>query len=153
MAEFVRNREHLCTAADSLEVCKFITEWELMPPGAGGVSRMAELLSALTGVDFSDERLHEACEREYNVERAYLAKNGIRRKDDVPPRHFVELPLQDGPHKGKAVDMAKFEELKDAWYDLRGQDRKTGAPKRETLEALGLKYIADDLEKMGIYKE
>ncbi len=51
------------------------------------------------------------------------------------------------------VDREKFEELKDLWYDLRGQDRKTGAPKRETLEGLGLKYVADDLEKMGVYEE
>jgi aldehyde:ferredoxin oxidoreductase len=43
--------------------------------------------------------------------------------------------------------------LKDVFYELRGGDKKTGAPRRETLEALGLKYVADDLEKIGIYKE
>jgi len=31
--------------------------------------------------------------------------------------------------------------------------KKTGAPTRETLEGLGLKYVADELEKMGVYKE
>jgi aldehyde:ferredoxin oxidoreductase len=129
-----------------------MTEWLYIGDGRGGVPRMAEVLSALTGVDFSAERLHEACDRVYNIERAYLVKNGIRREDDVPPRHFTELPIQDGPSKGKTVDMDKFEELKDLWYDLRGQDRKTGAPKRGTLEELGLKYVADELEKTGVYK-
>ncbi len=152
-AEDVRDSEHVCTAADSLEICKFITDWELMLEGLGGVPKMAEVLSALTGVDFSEERLHKACDRIYSVERAYLVKQGIRREDDVPPRHFFEQPLQDGPFKGMTVDREKFEELKDLWYDLRGQDRKTGAPKRETLEGLGLKYVADDLEKMGVYEE
>ena len=114
---------------------------------------MAEVLSALTGVNFPEERLHKACDRIYNIERAYLVKHGIRRKDDVPPRHFVETPMPSGPSKGMAIDMEQFEKLKDAWYDLRGQDRKTGAPKRETLGELGLKYVADDLEKTGVYKE
>jgi len=41
--------------------------------------------------------------------------------------------------------------LKDAFYELRGADIRTGTPKRETLEALGLKYVADDLERMGLY--
>ena len=114
---------------------------------------MAEVLSALTGVDFSEERLHKACDRIYNVERAYLARHGIRREHDVPPRHFLETPLPDGPSKGRTIDREKFEELKDAWYALRGSDENTGAPERETLEALSLKYIADDLEKMGIYQK
>jgi aldehyde:ferredoxin oxidoreductase len=153
MAEFVRDREHLCTAADSLEVCKFLTEWELMLRGLGGVPRMAEVLSVLTGIDFSEERLHQACDRIYNVERAYLVKNGIRRGDDIPPRHFVETPLQDGPHKGQTINMEKFEELKDAWYELRGADKKTGAPTRETLEKLDLEYVADELERAGVYAD
>ncbi len=147
----VRDNEHLCTAADSLEICKFMTDWLML--GYGGVSKMAEVLSALTGVDFTEERLHKACDRIYSLERAYLVRHGIRRVDDVPPRHFIELPLQDGPSKGKTVDSGKFEELKDLWYDLRGQDRKTGAPKRQTLEELGLKYVADDLEKTKVYQE
>jgi aldehyde:ferredoxin oxidoreductase len=152
-AKAVLEREHIDTAADSLEICKFLTEFALMEEGLGGITRMAEVLSALTGVDFSEGRLHKACDRIYNVERAYLAKHGIRREHDVPPRHFLETPLPDGPSKGRTIDREKFEELKDAWYALRGSDENTGAPKRETLEALSLKYIADDLEKMGIYEK
>jgi aldehyde:ferredoxin oxidoreductase len=152
-AKAVLEREHIDTAADSLEICKFLTEFALMEEGLGGITRMAEVLSALTGVDFSEGRLHKACDRIYNVERAYLAKHGIRREHDVPPRHFLETPLPDGPSKGRTIDREKFEELKDAWYALRGSDKNTGAPKRETLEALGLKYVADDLEKMGIYEK
>lgn len=152
-AKVVTDREHIDTAADSLEICKWLTEFELMEEGLGGVPRMAELLSALTGVDFSEERLHKACDRIYNIERAYLVKHGIRREDDVPPRHFIETPIPDGPSKGKTIDMEKFEELKDAFYELRGQDKKTGAPRKETLKALGLKYVADELEKIGVYEE
>ncbi len=153
IAKWVRDREHIDTAADSLEMCKFTTEFELMPKGLGGIDRMSEVLSAITGVDFTAELLHKACDRIYNVERAYLVKNGIRRKDDTAPHFFFELPIPSGPSAGKTMDKEKFGELLDAWYDLRGSDRKTGAPKRETLEELGLKYVADDLEKTGVYQE
>jgi len=152
-AKVVTDREHIDTAADSLEICKWLTEFELMEEGLGGVQRMAQLLSAISGVDFSEERLHKACDRIYNIERAYLVKHGIRRKDDVPPHHFLETPIPDGPSKGQTINKEKFEVLKDAFYELRGSDKKTGAPKRETLEVLGLKYVADDLEKTGVYKE
>lgn len=146
-AEAVRTAEHLCTVADSAEICKFTSRY------GNGLAGLAEVLSALTGVDFSEEKLHQACDSVYNIERAYLAKNGIRRKDDIAPRHFYEMPIQEGPHKGRTVDKEKFEELKDAWYELRGSDKKTGAPTRKTLEGLGLKYVADELEEIGVYKE
>jgi aldehyde:ferredoxin oxidoreductase len=152
-AKVVTDREHIDTAADSLEICKWLTEFELMEEGFGGIPRMAEVLSALTGVDFSKERIHKACDRIYNIERAYLVKHGIRREDDVPPHHFIETPIQEGPSKGQSIDMEKFEELKDAFYEMRGSDNKTGAPTRKTLEELGLKYVADELEKIGVYEE
>jgi aldehyde:ferredoxin oxidoreductase len=150
-AEAVTNREHLDTIADSFEICKFLTEFALMEEGSGGIPRLAQILSSLTGVDFSAERLHTACDRIYNIERAYLVKNGITREDDVPPRQFLENPIPEGPHKGGKIDREKFEQLKDVFYELRGSDKKTGAPTRATLERLGLNYVADDLEKMGIY--
>ncbi len=152
-AKMVTEREHVDTTADSLEICKWLTEFELMEEGHGGVHRMADVASAITGFDFSEERVHDICDRIYNIERAYLVRHGIRRKDDCPPRHFYEVPIPDGPSKGMKIDMEQFEKLKDAFYQLRGQDVKTGAPKRETLEALGLKYVADDLEKTGVYEE
>ena len=151
-ASAVRDREHIDTAADSLEICKFLTDFEVMQPGVGGVARMAEVLSALTGVDFSEARLHEACDRIYNIERAYLFKHGIRRRDDYPPKSFFDSPIPDGPSRGKTLDRDKFNELMDAWYELRGSDIKTGAPTRKTLEALNLKYVADELEDTGVYE-
>ncbi len=37
----------------------------------------------------------------------------------------------------------------DDYYDLHGWNRKTSFPTRKTLVALNLKYVADDLEKIG----
>jgi aldehyde:ferredoxin oxidoreductase len=151
-AKMVMEREHIDTAADCLEVCKFMTEFALMAEGLGGVKRMANLLTVLSGIEFSEERLDEVCDRVYNVERAYLMRMGLTRDDDAAPHHFYEVPIPEGPSKGKVLDREKFEKLKDEFYEMRGADVRTGAPKRETLEKLDLKYVADDLEKLGIYK-
>ena len=77
---------------------------------------------------------------------------GLTRDDDVAPHHFYETPIPEGPFKGKALDREQFEKLKDAFYELRGGDLKTGAPTRKTLEKLDMKSVADDLEKIGIYR-
>ena len=146
----VRDNERLQTMADSVEICKFLSDSAQMGRGLAGI---AEVLSPLTGVDFTEERLAQAADRINNVERAYLVRHGIRRQDDVPPHHMLETPYPDGPSKGRTIDMVEFEKLKDAWYELRGSDKKTGAPTRETLEELGMKSIADDLEKTGVYNE
>jgi aldehyde:ferredoxin oxidoreductase len=48
---------------------------------------------------------------------------------------------------GRYLDKAKFEEFKTKFYNLEGWDAHTGWPKRGTLESLGLKSVADELEK------
>src|SRR4030043_276257 len=131
--------------ADMREFVKCLTEFELMAEGSGGIPRMAKLLTAITGVDFSEQRLHDACERNYNIERAYMVRAGLTRDDDVAPHHFYEMPIPDGPSKGMTLDREKFEKVKDVFYELRGGDIKTGIPKRETLKNLNLEYVANDL--------
>ncbi len=44
------------------------------------------------------------------------------------------------------IDRDKFEDWKTLYYRLEGWDEKTGWPTRRTLEELGLKKIADELE-------
>ena len=105
-----------------------------------------------TGVAFSEERLCSACDKNYSIERAYLAKNGMGRQDDNPPESYFTQPMPSGPFKGMKLDRDKYEALKEAWYELRGADKKSGAPSRATLEAQGLKYVADELEKLGVYR-
>ena len=80
-----------------------------------------------------------------------MVRMGLTRDEYVAPHHFYETSISDGLSKGMTMDREKFEQLKDAVYELRGSDNKTGAPKRETLEELDLKYVADELERMKIY--
>jgi aldehyde:ferredoxin oxidoreductase len=51
---------------------------------------------------------------------------------------------------GSVVDRKQFEGMKDEYYALRGWDIATGLQTRLTLEGLGLKDVADDLERRGL---
>jgi aldehyde:ferredoxin oxidoreductase len=85
-----------------------------------------------------------------NVERAFLVKEGIRRKDDIIHGRIMDEPVPSGIHKGKGIDKEKFVGMLDDYYEIVGWDKETGIPTRTTLESLGLKDIADDLEKLGV---
>ena len=63
--------------------------------------------------------------------------------DDVQYGHYGEISYPT------YIDKKKFEALKDRFYKLRGWDVETGCPKRERLEQLGMKDVADELEKNG----
>jgi len=135
----------LCTICDTLGICKFHTEWLNNPIG---MKDMAELFSAVTGIDMDEKDLFKVAARINNVERAYLVREGIRRKDDTIHGRGMEEPVPTGPHKGKKIDQDKFAEMLNDYYEIVGWDKETGIPTRETLESLGLKDVADDLEKL-----
>ena len=44
--------------------------------------------------------------------------------------------------------VVELEQMLDDYYEERGWDKETGNPKRPKLESLGLKSVADELEKM-----
>ncbi len=47
------------------------------------------------------------------------------------------------PHK------EKWDKLLDEYYEMNHWDKETGFPTRKCLEELGLKQVANDLEKAG----
>jgi len=72
--------------------------------------------------------------------RANNIRRGLRRADEKPPedhwkKRFPEIE----------------EKLLDTYYEYKGWDRN-GIPKKETLNELGLDYIAEDFEQRGIIK-
>jgi aldehyde:ferredoxin oxidoreductase len=85
-------------------------------------------------------------ERINNIERAFNAREGIGRQDDTLPSRFRTETLPEGPSKGT---MFEQEPMLDEYYAERGWNRKTGIPTRETLEKLGLTYVATELDRLG----
>ena len=126
--------ENLCAVGDALGICRFVTKW--LSPGLLGFNEFAEAVNAVTGYEFTPEKLMEVGERIYNLERLFLIREGLDRKDDRIPERFFE-PWQYGFQKGTCIEKEKFEVLLDEYYKEHGWDEQ-GIPTRETLERLGL---------------
>jgi aldehyde:ferredoxin oxidoreductase len=138
--------QDICLLSDAVGMCKFITEYGL---GAVGFDEMAQLFEKCTGVEMDGEKLRAASHRIRTVERAFLVREGITRKDDKLLGKIATEPIQKGlPSQiGLALDMEKFSKMLDEYYQLRGWDVETGIPTKEKLHELGLDYIAKDLQK------
>ena len=98
-----------------------------------GAKEYAELLSAVTGWDFTDEELMKIGERIYNLERVIINKYGFDGKDDTLPERLLKEPLKEGPAKGHVVELDK---MKEEYYKLRGW--VDGKPTPEKLKELGI---------------
>jgi aldehyde:ferredoxin oxidoreductase len=140
----------ICTMADTLGICKFTTEWFNNPIR---FKEMGQLLHAATGIAFDEKKIRSIASRVNNIERAFLVREGITRKDDTFHGRVMEEPVPSGPYKGERLDKALFSKMLDDYYEIVGWDKKTGVPTRKTLESLGLKPVADELDRMGILGE
>ena len=52
--------------------------------------------------------------------------------------------------RGAKMDRAEFERMKDDYYSLRGWDVARGLQKREQLEKLGLNFVCNTLDELGL---
>lgn len=137
--------------ADSLGYCTVMVR-----PGRSGApgsqtgdtsyAFAAERFTAATGVPMDEAGLFRIGERICNIERAIVVRDGRTRSTDTLPGFFFDVPVPDGSQKGRKLDRAKFEAMKDEYYRLRGWDVETGLPRRRTLEELGMKDVADYLD-------
>jgi aldehyde:ferredoxin oxidoreductase len=111
------------------------------------LSLWTDLFNACTGEDYTTEEFTRVGERVVNLERAYIVREGFRRKDDTVPRRMLEEPLTDTnvPPIGKNLDL-----MLDDYYQQRGWEIETGIPKKETLKKLDLDFVNDDFKKRRI---
>ncbi len=98
-----------------------------------GAQDYAELLSTVTGWNFTEEELLKIGERIYNLERVIINKFGFDGKDDILPKRLLEEPMPEGAAKGQVVELDK---MKEEYYKLRGW--VNGKPTEEKLKELGI---------------
>ncbi|MBU0492884.1 MAG: aldehyde ferredoxin oxidoreductase family protein [Chloroflexi bacterium] len=131
--QVVKHFEEMAAIADALGVCKNtynnmeVLDWEWT----------AELLQAATGWDITGAEVQRIGERIVNLERLFIAREGVTRRDDTLPRRFLAEPLPEGsgPSTGSVLEL---EPMLDEYYRARGWDVQTGLPTREKLTELGL---------------
>jgi len=130
------------SALDSLGLCQFVwgPSWQLYGP-----SDTVELVRSGTGWDATLDELMEAGERRLHLLRAFNAREGIGRDQDVLPKKLFRPLTGKGPTAGVALTDEEFERARDAYYRLGGFDPATGHPTRAKLAALGLEWMAEQL--------
>jgi len=101
---------------------------------------LCKLFSRAFGIEMDEEKLKECAERVYALERAFLCREGVTRKDDRLVGKWVDEPLPSGPYKGETIDWQKWEEMLDGYYRLRGWDAE-GVPSTQRLKELGIDDI------------
>ncbi len=104
---------------------------------------------AITGEDYTMEKFFEISDRIYALIRAFWIREfgHWKREYDYPPRKWFEIPLSKGPYAGTKLDINKYGELLNHYYDIRGWDYN-GVPKKSTLRKLGLDFVIPTLEKI-----
>jgi aldehyde:ferredoxin oxidoreductase len=175
VAYTIQNREY---AKENLVVCDFmfpITTSEGAGDHVGDPTLESRLLSAVTGIDFSEEAYYRTGERVFNLQRAIQGREGRNgRKDDRLNEFNHTEPFESEPgffevfnpeymlpgpgeelisRKGEVVEREKFEKMMDEYYTIRGWDVKTGLQKKDRLEALELSDIVPEIRKKGLLSE
>jgi len=138
--------QDIYTLADSLQICKFMTSHN----GHGiNIQDMADLFSAVTGIEADEAQMRICANRIYSLERCYAVRQDITKEDDFLQGKWAEEPTHGGPFDGCTLEREKFEKMLEDYYALRGWDINTGIPTRETLEKLNLRDVAADLQRLG----
>ena len=142
---------HLMNTLDAVGMCAFPSHYILYKSIM--LEDLPALIESATGLAFTTEDLGECAERTRVIQRAFNHRLGLDRKDDYPPQHTFEHPLeftvQEQEYK-QVLEKDKYDEVLTEFYKLAGYDEKTGIPFRETLEKLGLENIAADLANKGV---
>jgi aldehyde:ferredoxin oxidoreductase len=107
--------EDFSAVLDSLVVCKFLRKcFDDFYPQA------AELLSAVTGWDYSGEELRAAGERIHTLKKLFNIREGWRRSDDWLPARLLDEPLSGGVAAGISLAPEELREMIDGYYRARG---------------------------------
>lgn len=128
------DRQNLAALRDSLAACSFASGWY-----KDDIS-YAKFLSAITGLDWSEEDIDQAGARIFTLEKMFNYREGFVKADDSIPQKFFEQEFKYGEHKGAIVDKETFAKNLDEYYSGRGWDIKTSRPKDETLKDLDLEF-------------
>jgi aldehyde:ferredoxin oxidoreductase len=138
----------------------------------GDTAVESKLLSAVTGIEYSEKELDRIGERIWNVQRAIMVREGRTKEEDTLHeaykeedtlheayfrkksthrrlRNEIQFHTNIDSDQTKPIPREAFEEAKETYYKMRGWDEKTGRPTREKLIDLGLDEIAEQLDPPG----
>lgn len=145
---------------DSLTLCNWMWPMTVSPSKErnyrGDTGLESAFLRHVTGEDITEEELDLAGERIFTLHRALTVKQmgtiDMRGKHDLMTDWIFDMdpdvkPFTQGTIKMDREDMQLALTM---FYKEMGWDEKTGAPTKATLERLGMKDVAVELEKLNL---
>jgi aldehyde:ferredoxin oxidoreductase len=124
-AVWVKIFQDLTAVIDSLGLCLF-TSFALGPDD------YKDMFNAIVGLDWTKEKLLEAGDRIWNIERVFNLEAGVGAELDTLPRRLLTEPIPKGPCKGH---IHRLGELLPDYYKERGWDEQ-GLPTEDKLAQL-----------------
>ncbi|MDD5189708.1 MAG: aldehyde ferredoxin oxidoreductase N-terminal domain-containing protein [Dehalococcoidales bacterium] len=144
--------QHNQQLKNSLPICDYSSAPNTYyhPPSMDIQIFEAGVLSAVTGVDYSVDRMWQAAERIWNLSRAVgvLREDRTRADDALSPAWFQRV-IGGSESLSAPLNKVEFEKMLDRYYEVRGWNKETARPTRDKLTSLGLGYVADKLESVG----
>ena len=127
------NQDSRAVTCDCGPMCAFLLDMALP---AIACKNTADLVSAATGIKFTEDEILTIGERLNNLAHVYnLLAGGTRADDTLPPR-LINEEIKDGPSKGSRIAQEDLDYMLDEYYTERGWD-KNGIPTKEKLKKLG----------------
>ena len=119
--------------------------------------------AAVTGTNKPFGEWMELGHKIYTLDRSIWVLQGRHRDMEVFPDYVYDQPGRGGSElpmvidgkwvydsgQGRALDREKMEDFKTRFYKFEGYNPENGYPTRATLEGMGMKKVADLLEKNG----
>jgi aldehyde:ferredoxin oxidoreductase len=119
--------------------------------------------NAVTGKKISFADGVETGRKIWNIDRSIWILQGRHRDMEVHAGYVYKVPTKGryllpayengqwsyAQNTSRVLNKTKFEEWKTKFYDFEGWNTASGWPKRNTLESMGLKKIADTLQSKG----
>ncbi len=113
-ARIISIAEDTNAAIDSLVACKFSFF-------GASLEEYAELLTAVTGIDYTPQSLRETGRNIYLTERYYNCANGFTAADDLLPERFFSEPGSSGEGiEVPSIDRHRFDRELQKYYRIRG---------------------------------
>jgi aldehyde:ferredoxin oxidoreductase len=131
---------------ESLPVCRF--PWVEV---GWDIQNYPDYFNAVTGLAWTLDDFYKTADRIWALMKSFYAREfpDLDRKADYPPMVYFDPANadKDGIIAGKHLELDKYDQLLDHFYDIRGWDKR-GVPTRKTMESLGLGREADELQKV-----
>ena len=96
---------------------------------------MAELLTLVTGREWTAEEMGEVGRRVLNIGRAFNQREGFNRAHDTVPKRVIKDALKSGPAAGQVIPPEAFEDMLDQYYEVMGWN-KDGTMPEELIQSI-----------------